>query len=154
MKYLAAVLLTWFAASPLLAAELMTIKRTPVRAQPQKAATILGHVEGNIILKSDRRKDYWFHVTVKVGQQTVTGWVYQTDVQNMMGRSKGQLLAENKRLYNELLELRGRNKELTHRLGQAQDSLKTVSTERDQLKHDLDTARKELAELKAASAKR
>ena len=154
MKYLAAVLLTWFAAFPVFATELMTVNRTPVLAEPTKAAKVLGHVERNVVVQSDRRKDYWFHVTVKVDEQTVTGWVYQTDVQNMMGRSKGQLLGENKRLYDDLIELRKRNKELTGRLRETQDTLKKVGAERDELKRDLDTARRELAELKAASGKR
>lgn len=112
MRTTLALLLVLLAACPALGRELMTNDTTLVYEKPDRKSTVAAEIPVNVKISSDERKNYWFHVTVRIDDEEVSGWVNQTDVTDLMGRSKGQLLAENDRLYEELVELRKTVKEL------------------------------------------
>lgn len=120
MKYALAVLMVLAAAAPAFSRDLMTTGDTPVRAKPRKNAAVLTTIKANVRIPFDKRKDNWFRVTVDVDGKAVTGWVNRKHVTDLMGRSKGQLLAENKRLYDEVVELRKTTKKLQADLAAAQ----------------------------------
>ena len=96
----------------------------------------------NTKVSSAKRQNYWFHVTAEIDDKTVSGWVYQTDVNTLMGRSKGQLIAENNRLYDEAVDLRRKLKASNRQLAEARAEI-------DKLKAELDKARAEIKQLKA-----
>lgn len=141
MRYVLAVLLVIAVAAPAFGRELMTKDATPVHAKPQKKAVALTTVAKNVRIPSDKRKGNWFRVTVDVDGKKVTGWVARQHVTDMMGRSKGQLLAENKRIYDEVVELRKMTKKLRAELAaakkkheQAAAKLKNALAQVEQLK--------------------
>ena len=119
MKYVLAVLLVIVVAAPVFGRELMTKDNTPVHAKPKKEAAVLTTVAKNVRIPFDKRKGNWFRVTIDVDGKDVTGWVNRQHVIDLMGRSKGQLLAENKRLYDEVVELRKTTKKLRQELAAA-----------------------------------
>jgi len=127
MKTALAVLLVLFAACPALGSEFMTNNATLVYEKPDRKSDVVGEIPMNVKISSDERKDYWFHVTVQLDDKEVSGWVNQQDVTDMMGRSKGQLLAENDRLYGELVELRKTVKELQAGFAAALEENKTLN---------------------------
>ena len=106
-------------AAPAAGGELMTNDETPVHAKPRKKAAVLTTIAKNVRIPFDKRKDNWFLVTVQVDGKGVTGWVNRKLVSDLMGRSKGQLLAENKSLYDEVVELRKAKKQLQAELAEA-----------------------------------
>ena len=119
MRYVLAVLLVVAVAAPVLAGVLMTKDDTPVYAKQQLKAAVLTTVAKNVRIPFDKRKGNWFSVTVDADGKDVTGWVNRQHVIDLMGRSKGQLLAENKRLYDEVVELRKTTKKLRQELAAA-----------------------------------
>ena len=144
MRYVLAVFLVIAAAAPAFGRELMTNAETPVLATPKNGAAVLTKLAENVRISSDKRKDNWFRVSVEVDGKTISGWVQRGHVTDLMGRSKGQLLAENKRLYDEAAALRKTLKELRAELAKAKQ-------ENDKLDAALKQARAELEKLKAAA---
>jgi|GEM_PF-2840014 len=136
MKTALALLLVLFAARPALGSEFMTNNVTLVYEKPNRKSKVVAEIPVNVKISSDERKDYWFHVTVRLDDENISGWVNQTDVTDLMGRSKGQLLAENNRLYDELVALRRAVKELGAGLGSAME-------EKAALEEQLQAAREE-----------
>lgn len=131
MRYaIAAVLL--LAAWPASGRELMTKEETPVHAEPEKGSRVLAKVPRNHRIRSDRRKNPWFHVSVKIDGEAIEGWVHQAAVTTLMGRSKGQLLAENRRLYEEVEELRTEVKRLREKLAALEAELKAAKAQLEQ----------------------
>ena len=147
MRCLLAVVFVLLAAFPALGRELMTTRKARVHERPDAKSTILAEIEPNVKISSDRRKDFWFHVSVEVGNKRVSGWVNQTDVVDVMGRSKGQLIAENKRLFAELTQLRRKTKAQAQEIEGAKQRVAALEQE----KQALEAALKEvLARLKQA----
>jgi len=126
MKTALAVLLVLLAACPALGSEFMTNNTTIVYEEPDRKSAVVAEIPVNVKISSDKRKDYWFHVTVQLDDKEVSGWVNQEDVTDLMGRSKGQLLAENNHLYDELVALRKTVKELQAGLAAALEENKTL----------------------------
>lgn len=145
MKYALAVFLVIAAAAPALGRELMTNAETPVLAKPKEGAAVLTKLAQNVRITSDKRKDNWFRVSVEVDGKTISGWVQRGHVTDLMGRSKGQLLAENKRLYEEAVALRKTVKELRAEFAKAKQ-------ENGKLDAALKQAKAELEKWKAAAA--
>ncbi|MFO7900199.1 MAG: hypothetical protein R6V58_14210 [Planctomycetota bacterium] len=131
MRYVIAVVVL-LAACPASGRELMTKDETPVHAKPEKGSRVLAKVPKNHRIRSDRRKDLWFHVSVKVEGEAVEGWVHQAAVTTLMGRSKGQLLAENKRLYEEVVQLRREVERLREKLAALEAELKAAKEQLEQ----------------------
>ena len=131
------------AALPALAREMTTLEETPVRAEPKKNAAVVATLDANVRVHADERKDNWFRVTVEIDEEEVSGWVHRRHVQDVMGRSKGQLLAENKRLYAEVVELRKTVKQLGEELAAARKQA-------EELEAELAAARATLKALKEA----
>jgi hypothetical protein len=117
----AAVLLA--AGSAAFGMELTTEREASVYAKPDRTSEVLVTVPAFTKLSSEEQKDFWYRVTVKHGGRTVRGWVRHTDVQAQMGRSKGQLLAQNKRLFEAVGRLRKEKSELAARLRESQEEL-------------------------------
>ena len=148
------------AACPALGRELMTKDKTSIYEKPDKASPVLGELAPNVRVASDKRKDFWFHVSVEIDGKKVSGWVNQADVTTLMGRSKGQLLAENKRLYKEVTKLRTKNQELAQqvretakKLKKAEDNEAALMNALKQATSDLVQARKKIEELETAVKK-
>ena len=146
MRTVLTAALVLLAAAPAVAREMVTTEETAVRAQPKKKAEVLATLAENVRITSDDRKDNWFRVTVEVGGKEVTGWVHRGTVNDLLGRSKGQLLGENKRLYAEVVELRKTVKLL-------RADVEALRTERDKLRAELNDARGEIKRLKAPPEK-
>ncbi len=127
MRYVLAALLVIAVAAPVFAGVLMTKDETPVHAKPQKKAPALTTVAKNVRIPFDKRKGNWFRVTVDVDGKKVTGWVARQHVTDLMGRSKGQLLVENKSLYDEVVELRKTTKKLRQELAAAKKKLEQAA---------------------------
>jgi len=142
MKTALAVLLVILAAAPAYGRELMTSDKTPVHEKPKDNSAVLTTLAANVRVTSDKRKDNWFRVTVEVDGKEITGWVGRKHVTDMMGRSKGQLLAENRRLYAEVVDLRKTTAQLRKELAEAGKKLETTEA-------DLKKARAEIDLLKA-----
>jgi len=70
-----------------------------------------------------------------------------------MGRSKGQLLAENRRLYDELVKLRQKTRVEQEKLKGSAEENANLRMDLDKAKAALDQARKEIERLKAALKK-
>ena len=130
------------AALPALGGELMTKNKTAVRERPDKNARTLGHIEANVKISFDRRERFWYHVAVKLDGKDQSGWVHFTDVTEQAFRSRGQLLAENRRFYKELSDLREQVKKLRSELEQQAEAGKKLKTA-------LAEARAEIRRLKA-----
>jgi len=145
MKCVLAVFFVIAAAAPAFGRELMTAAETPVLAKPKKNAAVLTKLAQNVRISSDKRKDNWFRVSVEVDGKTISGWVHRHHVTGLMGRSKGQLLAENKRLYEEAVKLRKTLKEVRAQLAKARQ-------ENDKLAAALKEAKAQLEKWKAAAA--
>ncbi len=141
MKYVFAFLFVFSVACPALARELMTRDETSVYEQPDRKSKVLAKIAQNVKVTSEKRKDLWFHVSTTVDGKKLLGWVNQADVDTMMGRSKGQLLAQNKRLYEELTALRETAKV-------QREELKTAAKENADLRQKLKKVRAELEEAK------
>ena len=139
--------------SPALSRELMTRKAAQIHEKPDKNSKVLAEIAPNVKIDSDKRQDFWFHVSVEIDGRTVSGWVNQTDVTTMMGRSKGQLLAENRRLYDELAKLRRKTSVAQERLKGAAEENAKLREDLDKAKTALDQARKEIERLKVALKK-
>jgi len=137
------VLLVLLLTSPALSRELITRKAAQIHEKPDKKSKVLAEIAPNVKIDSDKTQDFWFRVSVEIDGRTVSGWVNQTDVTTMMGRSKGQLLAENRRLYDELVKLRQKTRV-------AQERLKGATEENANLRMDLDKAKAALDQVKAA----
>ena len=142
MKYALVVLFVLAVAAPVVGSELMTNDETPVRAKPKAKAAVLTTIAKNVRIPFEKRKGNWFLVTVDVDGKDVTGWVSRRHVTDLMGRSKGQLLAENKNLYNEVVELRKTTKQLRAELAEAKRKGEDSDTK-------LKAALGEIAQLKA-----
>lgn len=142
-----AVLFVFLAACPAPGRELLTRNKTPVYREPSKSSRVLGHLSQNVKVSSDKRKDFWFHVSAEIGGRALSGWVNQVDVTTTMGRSKGQLLAENERLYSELVELRSTKGQLLDQLKQTREELKAALKKAED---DLAAAGKEISRLRAS----
>lgn len=145
MRCVLAVFLVLAAAAPAFGRELMTTAETSVLAKPKKNAAVLTKLAQNVRITSDKRKDNWFRVSVEVDGKTISGWVHRHNVTDLMGRSKGQLLAENKRLYEEVVKLRETLKELRAQLAKGKQ-------ENDKLDAALKEATAQLEKWKAAAA--
>jgi predicted RNase H-like nuclease (RuvC/YqgF family) len=116
-------------AAPVFAREMMTTGEARVYEKPDKDSAVVATLQPNVKVDSDERKDFWFHVDVKIDGKAVSGWVYQTDIEDLMGRSKGQLLAENKRLFDELAALREKTKALDAELKESREKTKSLDAE-------------------------
>ena len=147
------VLLVLLLTSPALSRELITRKAAQIHEKPDKKSRVLAEIAPNVKINSDKRQDFWFHVSIEIDGRTVSGWVNQTDVTTMMGRSKGQLLAENRRLYSELADLRRKTKVAQERLKGAAEENAKLREDLDKAKAALDQARKEIERLKTAVKK-
>lgn len=141
-----AVLIAVVTASPSPVVELMTRQKAIVREAPSETARAVAELPPNIKVQSDERKDFWFHISARVGSTEVKGWVNQTDVTTIMGRSKGQLIEENDRLYKELVSLREAEARLEKDAGSAREAIRKAEEEIAELKRQLAQARAELAE--------
>ncbi len=147
------VLLVLLLTSPALSRELMTRKVAQIHEKPDKNSKVLAEIAPNLKIDSDKTQDFWFHVSVEIDGRTVSGWVNQTDVTTMMGRSKGQLLAENRRLYDELVKLRQKTRVEQEKLKGSAEENANLRMDLDKAKAALDQARKEIERLKAALKK-
>jgi len=150
MRRAFSVLLVLLLAAPALSRELMTRKTAQVREKPDKRSKVLAEIAPNVKIDSDKRQDFWFHVSAQIDGRTVSGWVNQADVTTMMGRSKGQLLAENRRLYDELADLRKRAKVAQNRLKAVAEEKTKLWDELEKATAALDQAKKETERLRAA----
>jgi hypothetical protein len=156
MKYALAVLFVLAAAVPALGRELMTRNKATIYEKPDMKSKVLAQLPENVKIMSDDQKDFWFHVSVDLGDKTVSGWVNQTDVETMMGRSKGQLLADTERLLNEVTELRSKAKVLQQELAGVRNELDKAKQENANLKEaltkttaDLEATKTQMKRLKA-----
>lgn len=86
--------------------DLITVNKTQLREKPDSSSTLLVEIPVNTRLVSTERKELWYKVKYTANDKALTGWVSEQDVDNMMGRSKGQLLEENKKLVDEVETLR------------------------------------------------
>ena len=127
--------------------ELMTNAETPVHAEADEESAVVGTVPESVRLVADDQDGFWYHITYGAGGERVSGWVFGTDVDNLMGRSKGQLLAESRRLYDEVVELRKQVQRLEAQLEEAREEAKgleeqlaEIEEERDQLADELKAA--------------
>jgi len=136
-------------AGPALGSELMTKAETSVYAEPSRKARVVAKLPPNVKVASDKRKDFWFHISIRRDGRTVSGWVNQTDVSSTMGRSKGQLLAENRRLYEEVTALRKKTKEMAAALAAAEAGAKAAKAENDKRRAALEQAQAELKRVRA-----
>ena len=141
------VLLVLIAAVPAAAEEMITVNKTPIREKPDLKAEVLGEIPANVKITPSERRDFWFRVTYKAGDKTVEGWVYQFDVDTLMGRSKGQLLAENKRLYDEVVELREKVKAQDAKLETVKAQLVEATAGREELRAALTVAQEQIKQL-------
>jgi len=116
------------------ASTLLTLNETPVREKPDEDAPVLATVEPFVKLHSAKRRDFWFLVSVEVDGKIVSGWVNQTDVSDMMGRSKGQLLAQNDKLLEEFGKLRKQIKAAQVRLEEQAGENATLKEELEALR--------------------
>ena len=87
--------------------------------------------------------------TISSLRRTVSGWVNQADVRTMMGRSKGQLLAENKRLWKEVTALRKKVAELRNKEMALKQKLLRVTEQRETARALAQQAQDRIADLKA-----
>ena len=154
MRRVLAVVFVLLAACPVLGGELTTRHKTPVRQRPSKSSKVLAHLPANTKIVSGERKDFWFHVRAKLEDgASVSGWVHQFDVVMTMGRSKGQLIAENKRLFAELTALRETVKQLRQEAEERAKKNAALEEELAGAKADLVKARGEVERLKAEVGK-
>jgi len=144
MRTIAVVFLVLFAALPTFAGELVTRDKASLYEKPDKNSAVLAVFGPNIKLTFDETRDFWHHVTAEVDGRKVAGWVSAFDADTMMGRSKGQLLEENKRLFDEVSELRKKlkdqealTKDAAEKLAKAQADLTDAGAGVAALKKDL-----------------
>ena len=160
MKIIPVAALLLLIACPALGRELTTTKETAIHEKPDHKSRVLAKLPANVRVQSDERKKAWFHVTATIDGKQVAGWAYRLDVATVMGRSKGQLLAENKSLFAEVNELRKTVKQLRAQLEQtgaqstqAAEKGAQLTTELAQVKAELTEARSTIGRLQAALAK-
>ncbi len=134
------------AATPSPVSEMMTRQKTLIRESPNPTARVLGELPPNVKVQSDERKDLWFHISVKTEGADIKGWVHQADVMATMGRSKGQLIEENDRLYAELVMLREAKLLLEKDAQASREALRKAEDEIAGLKRQLSQTRAQLAE--------
>ena len=147
MLRIALVLLLVVVAVPAAGEEMITVNKTPIREKPDLKADVVGEIPANVKITPSERQDFWFRVTYKGGDKTIEGWVYQFDVDTLMGRSKGQLLAENKRLYDELVELREKVNGQDAELKAVKEQLAGATAGREELRAVLAAAQEQIKQL-------
>jgi septal ring factor EnvC (AmiA/AmiB activator) len=142
------------AATPALGRQLMTKQETKVYETPDRNSDTTGKLPGNFRVQSDKRQDFWFHVTAKVDGKTFSGWVNQVDVVSRMGRSKGQLIEQVDRLYDELVALRKQKADLEKRVEEASEELEATSKRLKESQRELNRAQQQIEQLQAAVQRR
>jgi hypothetical protein len=149
-----------FISLPAAAGTLMTRARTPVRAEPKQGARVLCEIPQNVKIPFDERNNFWYRVSCKAEGRRVEGWVFYEHVDNMMGRTKGQLLAQNDQLYQELVELRAEvakqkaaAEEAREELAEAKQTAQRFRDEAQAAKARTEALRSEVFQLKKALEK-